>query len=119
MPEFVEAMVKVKEKIREIRLLDMQRRFMEADEDGSGDLSLEEGYIILAQLNIEARNDAETKIINMCVKEVDMDGSGEVNFQEFIQLVQQAHARISSHRIAEELRIARDNGLQGELLREV
>jgi len=57
------------------------------DKDGGGDLSLKELMPLLTELGKEPKTVIQREKLKVILEEVDEDGSGEIGFPEFLQLM--------------------------------
>eukprot|EP00746_Dinoflagellata_sp_MGD_P078489 gnl/MRDRNA2_/MRDRNA2_31382_c0_seq1.p1 gnl/MRDRNA2_/MRDRNA2_31382_c0~~gnl/MRDRNA2_/MRDRNA2_31382_c0_seq1.p1 ORF type:complete len:741 (+),score=193.92 gnl/MRDRNA2_/MRDRNA2_31382_c0_seq1:42-2264(+) len=116
--EFGLVMVKVDAKMRQLQLADLQQKFLEADKDGSGELETLEVLEILEKLSLGPKNDDERELIQTCIAVTDQDESGEVNFDEFQQLVRKIRVDLTVLRRLQEKQIAQDHRLGPQLFEE-
>merc|ERR1719281_495614 len=88
--------------------------FEEYDRDQSGELSMQEVSRILVDLNLQPKSAAEQAEISRMMDDVDADGSGLIDFDEFLWFVQRLHERLHAmkrkdeNREAKELRYSQD-----------
>jgi len=68
-------------------LIKLRHYFMELDEDGSGEIGIEELEQPLISLGMCKTREEVEKIFN----EVDEDGSGQIEFNEFIKVLKSAN----------------------------
>lgn len=70
--------------LSEKQMADYKEAFSMFDEDGGGDVSVTELGAVMKSLGVELEDDAVAKMI----KEVDVDGGGTIDFNEFCVLMQ-------------------------------
>merc|ERR1719487_138951 len=61
--------------------------FSSYDKDGGGELTLKELFPLLAELGKEPKNVIQRDKLTQLLSEIDEDGSGEIDFGEFLQLM--------------------------------
>merc|ERR550514_1008149 len=61
--------------------------FNQYDKDGGGELTLKELFPLLAELGKEPKNVIQRDKLTSLLEEIDEDGSGEIDFSEFLQLM--------------------------------
>lgn len=93
--------------------------FKECDKDGNGKLSFAEARVIFAKLGMvpECREDQD-ELKNMLLK-VDIDGSGDLDFQEFTHLVQQVIEKIRTNERRRTNQVAKQLGFSEEQVAEL
>merc|ERR1711977_680166 len=76
--------LKIMRKFREAELVEFKRLFEKHDKDGSGSMaSMELGPVLRA-----LGHDVDMKIVLEAIASVDRDGSGEVDWEEFVDLME-------------------------------
>merc|ERR1719161_1685375 len=64
-----------------------QETFNQYDKDGGGELTLKELFPLLAELGKEPKTVIQRDKLTELLAEIDEDGSGEIDFSEFLQLM--------------------------------
>merc|ERR1712232_633964 len=84
----------------------LQAIFLKFDGNGSGGLSLGEAQLSLSECGLHPRSQEEAMDINNMIEEFDEDGSGEVDFDEFVHLVAFVSKKVEALRQEAERQIA-------------
>lgn len=105
------------ERLREILRLDLWRMFQARDPDNTGYLSLAEVAPILTELGVNPKTKDEQYEIRAILDDVDEDGSGEVDFEEFVTLYGMVTSKIHGMQQEAELQVARKHGFNEVQLR--
>jgi hypothetical protein len=94
-------------------LMDLRKMFAHFDTDGSGDLAKKELITLLEQLMPKyAKDPDERPTLIKLIDEVDENGDGGLDFQEFVRLVRQAHDFETMARLSKESKAMTDTGFE-------
>lgn len=91
---FLELIRVVRDECRNNRKLNLKRQFRRYDKDGSGDLSLAEVSLLFIDMDLTPKCQEDQDEMKALLQEVDADGSGELDFDEFQDLVQKITERL-------------------------
>lgn len=86
----------VREECRKGARQDLKTVFSRFDKDKSGNLSLCEVSMLIAEIGLTPRCREDQDEIKKLLSEVDADGSGELDFEEFQELVQKITEKLRS-----------------------
>jgi len=122
---FVEAVtmaVRVRTRLQEFQEQSLHEKFDQLDEDSSGALSIGEvetlfeemGMISFTDRSEEAR--AERERVRALIKQMDADGSGEIEFNEFAQIVVRAREMQLERLLREQNRIVEAENIPPAIL---
>jgi calmodulin len=84
----------VREECLANRRLGLRRQFKRYDKDGSGELSLAEVSLLFIDMGLTPKCQEDQDEMKALLREVDADGSGELDFDEFQDLVQRITERL-------------------------
>mmetsp|Transcript_9491 Transcript_9491/g.30200 ORF Transcript_9491/g.30200 Transcript_9491/m.30200 type:complete len:305 (+) Transcript_9491:214-1128(+) len=104
--EFLHLTSKVRTMLQERKRAALLQFFERYDRDKSGNLSVEELSALLCDLGIVPMNRKEQEELAALIQLVDTDGSGFVEFDEFVDLAQRIDQRLRSMRYEEEIEYA-------------
>lgn len=105
-PKFCKLVTERQSQFHESERQYLQDLFKQYDGDRSGSLSAEELVKVFADLHVSPERDDERIAFLDAVVESDVDGSGEIEWEEFEILVQAVRSKISQCRREREVRIA-------------
>eukprot|EP00930_Biecheleria_cincta_P053663 TRINITY_DN3926_c0_g3_i1.p1 TRINITY_DN3926_c0_g3~~TRINITY_DN3926_c0_g3_i1.p1 ORF type:complete len:913 (-),score=190.66 TRINITY_DN3926_c0_g3_i1:266-3004(-) len=105
--DFVRLIKNLREMEMEEKSDAIQTLFNQYDKDNSGDLSTKEICAILIDLDFQPRSLSEQGAMSQLIDEADADGSGQLNVQELLFLVQRISERMVQLRREEEYKSAK------------
>lgn len=117
--EFLTLMRLVRESNRESQTESLQGLFNRYDTDGSGDIQIKEIHRLFQDLGLSPKTREEQLEIRAILDEVDEDGNGCFDINEFMQLVQRVHERLERISRIDEEKFAMDIGLPLQRCREL
>lgn len=92
--EFLDLVSQLRKKCMSNHKEEQKHFFDRHDKDKSGQLSVAEVSAVLADLNMTPKSHEEQHEIRILIQDVDEDGSGELDFQEFQMLSQRVTERL-------------------------
>jgi Ca2+-binding EF-hand superfamily protein len=117
--EFLTLMTMVRQLVREASQPELQAAFKKYDTDRSGSLQVKEILVLFANLGLTPRTREEQREIRMILDEVDENGDGEFNFQEFEVLVHRTNEHLDRLTRKQEEDYAAEIGLSCKRCREL
>lgn len=109
--EFLHLVTTLRKFSRDKNIADLKDIFQQYDKDGSESLSLAECSRMLEQMKLTPKTREEQRQIAILLEEVDEDGSGELDFNEFAQLYQHVSEKLASLNRKAELAVAKNMNL--------
>lgn len=89
------------------------------DKDNSGELDISEVARLLEDLKMVPTNRTEQEEMCQLIADVDADGSGQINFEEFQVLCQRINEKLKALRFEEELEVAMCLGFTENCMRDL
>lgn len=95
---------------------ELSAKFVAYDRDGSGELSMQEVYLVLAEFNMLPKTKLEQRELGRVIEQLDADGSGTFQLSEFHRLWQKMseHLRFSKRQLEHQAGL--DQGVSPERL---
>eukprot|EP00929_Paragymnodinium_shiwhaense_P050364 TRINITY_DN2534_c2_g1_i2.p1 TRINITY_DN2534_c2_g1~~TRINITY_DN2534_c2_g1_i2.p1 ORF type:complete len:1009 (-),score=206.22 TRINITY_DN2534_c2_g1_i2:56-3082(-) len=111
-PAFLRIVEQLRTQDRKMWEADVQTLFARYDADRSGSLDLKETFGLLADLGVQPRTPQEQESIAELLEECDADGSGQLEPEELLHMVQQIGERWTHMQRKQENDIGRSLGFQ-------